>query len=170
MSADDARPTNPAPSGAPPRAVLWAGAIAGTLDITAACIQSISIHGSPFKMLQSIASGWLGRRSYTGGVATAALGLLTHYFIAYTAATVYWALSRRYPQLVRHAWRWGASYALVVYAVMYEIVMPLSAIHRRIPRTPQMYMTGLLIHVFCVGLPIALTVRAFTPRRDIEPV
>jgi hypothetical protein len=31
-------------------------------------------------------------------------------------------------------------------------------------------MLGLLIHVVCVGWPIALTVRAFTPRRDIEPV
>ena len=162
--------TTTSPPGAPARAFLWAGALAGTLDIIAAGIQALTVRGSPARMLQSIASGWLGRRSYTGGEATVALGLVTHYFIAFTAAAVYWALSRRYPQLVRHAWRWGACYALVVYAVMYEIVLPLSAIHRRIPRTPQMYITGLLIHVFCVGLPIALTVRAHTPRRDIEPI
>jgi uncharacterized membrane protein YagU involved in acid resistance len=163
---------DPAPEqrGAPPRAALWAGALAGTLDITAAGIQSFLNQRSPIRMLQGIASGWLGRRSFDGGMATAALGLVTHFFIAFTAATVYWATSRRYPQLVRHAWRWGASYALVVYAVMYEIVIPLSAIHRHIPRTPQDYITQLLIHVFCVGLPIALTVRAHTPRRDIEPI
>jgi len=163
---------DPAPEahGAPPRAALWAGALAGTLDITAASIQSFLNGRAPLRMLQGIASGWLGRQSYSGGMATAALGLVTHYFIAFTAATVYWATSRRYPQLVRHAWRWGACYALVVYAVMYEIVIPLSAIHRHIPRTPQDYITQLLIHVCCVGLPIALTVRAHTPRRDIEPI
>jgi uncharacterized membrane protein YagU involved in acid resistance len=162
----------PAPEqhGAPPRAVLWAGALAGTLDITAACVQSFLAQRSPFRMLQGIASGWLGRASFTGGAATAALGLVTHFFIAYTAAAVYWATSLRYPQLVRHAWKWGACYGLVVYAVMYEIVMPLSAIHGRIPRTPQDYIIGLLIHVVCVGWPIALTVRAHTPRRDIDPI
>ena len=152
------------------RPALWAGALAGTLDITAACIQSFLNGRTPERMLQGIASGWLGKASFTGGAATAALGLVTHFFIATTAATVYWLTSRRYPQLVRHAWAWGASYGLVVYAVMYEIVIPLSAIHHRIPRTPQAYITQLLIHVFCVGLPIALTVRAHTPRRDIEPV
>ena len=163
---------SPAPEqhGAPPRAALWAGALAGTLDITAACIQTLLNGRTPERMLQGIASGWLGKASFTGGAATAALGLVTHFFIATTAATVYWLTSRRYPQLVRHAWAWGASYGLVVYAVMYEIVIPLSAIHHRIPRTPQAYITQLLIHVCCVGLPIALTVRAHTPRRDIEPI
>lgn len=152
------------------RPVLWAGALAGSLDLTAALTQSFFRGRPALRVLQWIASGWLGKSAYNGGVATAALGVLTHFFIAFTAATVYWATSRRYPQLVRHAWKWGACYGLVVYAVMYELVMPLSAIHRRIPRSPQDYIIGLLIHVFCVGLPIALTVRAHTPRRDIDPV
>ena len=154
----------------PIQVILRAGLLAGSLDLAAACTQAF-LNGRPaLRVLQSIASGWLGRSSYSGGGATAALGLVTHYFIAIVAATVFWATSRRYPQLVRHAWRWGASYGLVVYAVMYEIVMPLSAIHRRIPRTQQDLITGLLIHVFCVGLPIALTVRAHTPRRDIDAI
>ena len=167
MSAPATTTTHP---GARARAFLWAGALTGTLDLTAASIQGYWNGRMPERVLQTIASGWLGRSSYAGGAATAVLGLVTHFFIATVAAAVYWATSRRYPQLVRHAWRWGASYGLVVYAVMYEIVMPLSAIHRRIPRTPQAYITGLLIHVFCVGLPIALIVRAHTPRRDIDPV
>ena len=150
--------------------VLRAGLLAGSLDLAAACIQAF-VNGRPaLRVLQSIASGWLGRSSYGDGMASAALGLVTHYFIATVAAAVYWATSRGYPQLVRHAWRWGASYGLVVYAVMYELVIPLSAIHRRVPRTPQALLTGLLVHVFCVGLPIALTVRAHTPRRDIDAI
>lgn len=152
------------------RVVLSAGVLAGILDLTAALTQNF-LRGRPaLRVLQSIASGWLGKAAYSGGASTAALGLLTHFFIALTTATVYWATSRRYPQLVRHAWKWGACYGLVVYAVMYELVMPWSAIHRRVTRSPQDYIIGLLIHVFCVGLPIALTVRAHTPRRDIDPV
>jgi len=148
---------------------VWAGLLAGTLDLTAACIQGFLNGRSSLRVLQSIATGWLGKQSYTGGTATAALGLVTHYFIACVAAAVYWAASRSWPQLVRHAWRWGAGYGLVVYATMYEIVLPLSAIHHRIARTPQALITGLLIHVFCVGLPISLTLRANTPRRDLTP-
>ena len=147
--------------------VAVAGALAGTLDLTAACIQGALNGRTPERVLQSIASGWFGKQTYTLGATSAALGFVTHFFIATTAAAVYWATSRRYPQLVQHAWQWGAGYGLVVYAVMYEIVMPLSAIHHRIPRTPQALITGLLIHVLCVGLPIALTVRANTPRRDL---
>jgi len=150
-------------------AFLWAGLLAGTLDLGAACIQGFLNGRPPQRVLQSIATGWLGKQSYTGGTATAALGLVTHYFIACVAAAVYWAASRSWPQLVRSAWRWGAGYGLVVYATMYEIVLPLSAIHHRISRTPQALITGLLIHVFCVGLPIALTLRAQTPRRDLTP-
>jgi hypothetical protein len=71
---------------------------------------------------------------------------------------------------VRRAWVCGVVYALIIYGVMYEIVMPLSAIHRRIPRTPQAYLIQILIHIFCVGLPIALIVRARTPRSEITTV
>ena len=48
-------------------AVLWGGLIAGTLDITDALI----FHGVrgvvPWRILQAIASGLLGRGAFTGG-------------------------------------------------------------------------------------------------------
>lgn len=152
------------------RAVLAAGLLAGALDLAAAFTQNF-LRGRPaVRVLQSIASGWLGKHAYSGGAGSALLGLVSHFAIATVWAALYWEVSRRSPRLVRHAWQWGACYGLVVYAVMYEIVLPLSAIHHRIVRSPQDTMTGLLVHVACVGWPIALTVRAFTPRRDIEPV
>jgi hypothetical protein len=83
---------------------------------------------------------------------------------------VFWFASRRWPVLVRRAWVSGAMYALVVYAVMYEVVIPLSAIHRRLQRSPQDLLVGLLIHLVCVGWPIALTIRAHTSRRDTSSV
>jgi len=151
-------------AGGPALAITRAGAFAGLLDLTAAITQGLLRGRPPERVLQSIATGWLGKASYNGGWGSAILGFVTHFFIAMVWAALFWAVSRRARTLVRHAWQWGALYGLFVYAVMYEVVMPLSAIHRRIPRTPQDYLTGMLIHVFCVGLPIALTVRAHFPR------
>ena len=151
-------------------AILNAGAVAGAMDITAASIQAWLAGRSPVRMLQGIAMGWFGRASLQMGWTSAAVGFFTHFFIATTWAAIYWLASQRLPVLVRRAWVCGTVYALIVYAVMYEIVMPLSAIHRRVPRTPQAYLIQILIHIFCVGLPIALIVRAHTPRREITTV
>ena len=151
-------------------AILNAGAVAGAMDITAAAIQTWLKGRPPARMLQGIASGWLGRASYQGGMATVALGFATHFFIATSWAALYWFASRRFPVLVRRAWISGTVFAFVVYATMYEVVMPLSAIHHRVPRTPQDVLVQLLIHVFCVGLPISLILRAYTPRSEITTI
>ena len=151
-------------------AILNAGAVAGAMDIIAASIQAWLAGRTPMRMLQGIAVGWFGRASLQMGWTSAAVGFVTHFFIATSWAAIYWFTSQRFPVLVRRAWVCGTVYALLVYAVMYEIVMPLSAIHRRIPRTPQAYLIGILIHIFCIGLPIALIVRARTPRSEITAV
>ena len=151
-------------------AILNAGAVAGLMDITAASIQAWIAGRSPVRMLQGIAMGWFGRASLQGGMPTAAVGFVTHFFIATSWAAIYWLASQQFPILVRRAWLCGTAYAFVVYAFMYEVVMPLSAIHRRVPRTPQDVIIQLLIHIVCVGLPIALIVRAHTPRQEITDV
>ena len=151
-------------------AILNAGAVAGFMDITAASIQAWIAGRTPLRMLQGIAFGWFGRSSLQMGWTSAAVGFVTHFFIATTWAAIYWLASRSFPVLVRRAWVCGTVYAFLVYTFMYEVVIPLSAIHRRIPRTPQAYLIGLLIHIFCIGLPIALIVRAHTPRREITDV
>jgi hypothetical protein len=151
-------------------AILNAGAVAGFMDIIAASIQAWIAGRTPMRMLQGIAVGWFGRASLQMGWTSAAVGFVTHFFIATSWAAIYWFTSQRFPVLVRRAWVCGTVYALLVYAVMYEIVMPLSAIHRRIPRTPQAYLIGILIHIFCIGLPIALIVRARTPRSELTAV
>ena len=151
-------------------AILNAGAVAGALDITAASIQTMIAGRSPVRMLQGIAMGWFGRASLDMGWVSAVVGFASHFSIATTWAAIYWFASRKLPVLVRRAWVCGVLYALLVYAVMYEVVIPLSAIHHRVPRTPQAYLTQVLIHIFCVGLPIALIVRARTPRSEITTV
>ena len=79
--------------------ILIGGLIAGALDITYAFIFSYLRSGrTPAFVLQSVASGALGRRAYEGGLKTAALGLAFHFLIA--LATVYFVASRFIPFMV----------------------------------------------------------------------
>src|SRR5256714_14997847 len=77
--------------------ILYAGAIVGVLDITAACINARVLAGfPPAHVLQSVAGGLLGRGTYNGGFATALLGLAMHFTMALTVAAIFYALTRRF--------------------------------------------------------------------------
>jgi len=142
-------------------AILWGGLTCGVLDITAAFVVYGFFGAKPIPLLQGIASGLLGPRAYDGGLATAFLGLLCHFFIAFSATVVYFAVSRRIPFLVEHAVLSGFLYGPVVYFFMNQIVLPLSAIGRR-PFSLKFMVIGVVIHMFSVGLAIALTVRRYS--------
>ena len=145
-------------------AIFAAGLLCGVMDISAAFLLTwFPAHYPPKRLLQGIASGLLGSASFQHGWATAALGLAFHFLIAFTAATVFYAASRRLPSLIDHPWLAGVGYALVVYGFMYWFVMPLSRLHRR-PVTLSGSMTAIITHIICVGLPISLTVHRFTRR------
>ena len=139
------------------RAIFWGGLIAGILDIMSAIVITLMRNGKPIRMLQGIASGILGKSSFEGGLPTAALGLAIHFFIAFTAATVFYLLSRRIPFLTRQAVVSGFAYGIAVYLVMYHVVMPLVDMHPK--RTFSAIATAVLIHMFLVGLPIALATK-----------
>ena len=70
-------------------AVLWAGFACGVLDITAALVVYGYFGAKPVRLLQGIASGLLGPKAFDGGLATALLGLLCHFIIAFGPAAVY---------------------------------------------------------------------------------
>ena len=80
--------------------VLWAGLAAGVGDTLLALVL---FQVSPVRIFQSVAAGLLGRDSFQGGVATAALGMFLHFFIATTAAAVYVAASTRLKLLLKPA-------------------------------------------------------------------
>lgn len=151
--------------------LLWGGVAAGALDITAAIVTSATRGISATRLLQSVASGLLGRVSYEGGVSTAVLGLALHFLIAMTAAAVYFFSARAQPLLAR---RWiigGVLFGVAVYFFMNLVVLPLSAFPHRIAFTPVVLLRGLLIHVFCVGLPISAAAAVDEKRRasNVQP-
>ena len=141
-------------------AILWGGLLCGVLDITAALVVYGYMGAKPLRLLQGIAGGLLGPRTYSGGVATALLGLLCHFVIAFSAAAVFVTASRLGPFLVRHAVLSGVLYGIAVYFFMNRVVVPLSAA-AKFPFSLKMMVIGVVIHIFCVGLPIALAARRF---------
>ena len=141
--------------------ILRAGLTAGAMDITAALIVYAHWFANSVRLLQGIASALLGKAAFQGGLATAGLGLLCHFTIATGAATVFYAASRAFPALAGGAWLTGPLYGICVYFFMQLIVLPLSAIGPR-PFSWHATIVGNVIHVICVGLPIALTVRRFS--------
>ncbi|MEO8431152.1 MAG: hypothetical protein ABI592_06545 [Acidobacteriota bacterium] len=152
------------------RAILLGGLISGILDITSAVIISLASGGSPVRMLQGIAGALLGPAAFERGFATAAMGLAMHFGVALTATAIFYALSRRIPAMYDHAVESGIAWGVVWLLVMYRGVVPLSQVVRtlylsNVKRTlPALWPLPLLVHIFCVGLPIALAVRYFGPR------
>jgi len=143
------------------QAVLFGTLTVGTLDILDAFIFSGFRGVSPSRVLQYISSGVLGRESFSGGAATAALGLLLHFFIAFGAVALFILASRRLPILAQKPFVLGPIYGLVVYAVMHYVIVPLSAVTRAAgPTRPASLINQLLIHALGIGLVTALFARA----------
>lgn len=142
--------------------IFWGGLIAGTLDIIAAFVTAWLRGGtSPVRVLQFIASGLLGATSFAGGAKTAILGVALHFLIATVATAVFYFASRSLLFLIEHPITAGLLYGVVVYAFMNFVVLPLSNVPR-LPGTISGRVIGLLIIMFCVGLPIAAIVRRFS--------
>jgi len=142
------------PTLSPSRAILYAGLTVGTLDILDALIFFGARGAAPIRIFQSIASGIHGRAAFQGGWHTAALGLVLHYFIAFSIATTYFLVSRAIPAVRRRPVICGMLYGIAAWCVMNLIVLPLSAAGRG-PFVPIVVANGLLIHMFGVGLPSA---------------
>lgn len=142
------------------KAIGIAGLTCGVMDISAALIVYGSMGARPLRLLQGIAAGALGPRSFNGGIATALLGLFSHFVIAFGAATVFYIASRGLSFLVEHAVLSGALYGIAVYFFMNRIVVPLSAANKY-PFSFKMMIIGMTIHIICVGLPISLSIRRF---------
>jgi len=137
-------------------AIAVGGAIVGTFDLTAAYI----MYGP--RVPRGIARGLVGSIAYTGGVGMYALGIFLHYFIAISAAAIYYAASRRLTFLKEHPLVCGMYYGIAIFLVMNLIVLPLSAIHARGPFTLRGLIQGLLVHMILIGVPIAYSVRAYS--------
>jgi hypothetical protein len=133
------------------------GLVAGTVDITQACIQE-----GWWDIPRVVAGGLLGRKALNGGLGTWILGVLLHFFIAFSWAAIYYVASRRLVFLREHWVICGLYWGVTIELVMNVIVLPLSALHATHPfTTAHDLLVGVVQKMIVVGLPIAFSVRRF---------
>lgn len=149
-------------------AIAVGGSVAGAFDITYAILFS-GWRGVPaMRVLQSVASGLLGSAAFEGGLRTAVLGLFLHFCIALSAAAIFYLASRRFHLLTRRAMMCGIIYGIIIYGMMNLLVLPMSAFPRKVTFPPLVLATGLLVHMFLIGLPISLATRKASSLRAMQ--
>jgi hypothetical protein len=139
------------------RAWLLLGAIAfalATADLIFACSYWCALyHLPPSRLVQNIASGLLGKAAFAGGAHTVVLGLLLQYAMLSMMVGAYYLLSRRFAGLRRHPWRYGPLYGVILFIVMNDIVVPLSAAPKA-PFVMSWILASIAVHVL-IGLASA---------------
>ncbi len=144
-------------------AIGAAGLIAGTLDL----VETLVVFGAKSPLV--IAAGLLGSQNAShGGAAIYILGVLLHYLIVFSAATIYFAASRRLHFLIEYPLICGLFFGVAIDVVMRFIILPLSAMHAMGPYRYHDLVLGLVVHMVLVGLPISFSVQRFG--RVTEPV
>jgi hypothetical protein len=136
--------------------ILIGGFVAGSLDLTSAFITF------GWGVPRAIAAGLLGRQVLQGGTAIWILGVFLHYFIAYSAATIYCLVSLKLDFLKDHFIVCGMFYGIAIFLVMNLIVLPLSGLHSAGPYQLRGLIQGILVHMFIIGLPISASLWKFS--------
>jgi hypothetical protein len=148
--------------------IVYGGLAIGVLDFFDASIFFPLYLGISFiDVWHGPAAGLIGREaSRGGGFNTALLGILAHFLVAFSIATVYFLLSRLIPFLINHPVISGFMYGVAAHFVMQYVVIPLSAIGT-VPSWPPIgsLLNSLLGHAFLVGLPVAL-IAAWSARKN----
>ncbi|HXI78494.1 MAG TPA: hypothetical protein VNH21_15245 [Steroidobacteraceae bacterium] len=106
------------------RTAVYAGLIAGTIDIGAASAINAA---APDRVLRAVASGLLGRAAAHGGAWVPVLGMFLQWAMSIIIAGVFLAAAAKAPVLLR---RWipaGIAYGVIIFFVMNYAVVPLSA-------------------------------------------
>lgn len=138
------------------RRILLAGAVAGALDIAYAFAVWWLQDVPPTIILMAIASGLFGTAAFAGGLPMAALGAALHFTMTTIMAAVFARASTAMPWLARRPVVAGAAYGVGIYIVMNYVVVPLS---RAAPGGDQplwLMVSGIVVHMLLVGVPIAL--------------
>jgi hypothetical protein len=143
----------------PIQTITTAGILAGTLDgLAAVLLYTIPSGRDPLNVFRFIASGVFGSEAFAGGVPMAIAGIVFHYSIATGWAMLYFVSYPRLSWLRTNTLFSGTAYGLFVWLMMNRVVVPLS-------NTPPMAVTvkgaitGIVVLMLCVGLPIAHLVK-----------
>jgi hypothetical protein len=157
--------TEPAAQSAPRKlssAIILAGLIAGTCDITAACSQFYIKTGKPISLVgQYIASAVVGRETaYSGDVSMIILGFVFHYMVAFGWTILFFIAYPRISFLRGNKFVVGIAYGAFVWVMMSQVVVPMTLIGRgQFNFSNAAQAMGILM--VCIGIPISLVANRY---------
>lgn len=134
--------------------------VLGVLDAIAASANAATQGVSPVRVWQYVASSLVGPESYERGATTVMIGLLIHFGVALGVATGFYLLARLFPIVIRHAVASGIIYGIVVFFLMSYVIVPMTQV-RQGAFSWRGFISGILIHMFIVGLTPALITKRF---------
>ncbi|UII34655.1 hypothetical protein LVD17_12635 [Fulvivirga ulvae] len=148
--------------------ILFAGLFVGLLDGAAACINAyVSLGVQPRGVFKYISSGLLGKAAYEAETLPVILGIIIHFIIAVTATGIFYQFYKRYGQALRPVVLFGGIYGIWIWLFMNYVVIPLSLIGTY-PSNLYQITIGLLVHVFVIGIPMALLVRKIVRGKHMD--
>jgi hypothetical protein len=141
------------------RAIIIGGAVVGVLDAADGVAYFGFVEGkNPIQVLQYIASGALGPSAFSGGLATAALGAVIHFALAYAFTSAFVLALSRLEAIRRHAVAVGLAWGAIVWAFMNLLVLPSSNVAPS-PITALSAAHGIVGHSLFVGLAAAVVAK-----------
>jgi hypothetical protein len=141
------------------------GLITGVLHLiiqVAIVFVLIAKAGTLMSAVQYVASGAMGNAAFTGGLATALLGVILECIMTFIIAGIFILSAGRIPILRRHLIPGSLLYGFGVFIVMNFIVLPLSAAPA-LPAPPLWLLIELVLeHILLIGLPLGILVKRNT--------
>lgn len=144
------------------RAIFKATLLAGSLDITAACINAYLSRGvSPGYVLQYVASGVFGKEAFNSSYGIMLMGLFFHFIIAFSCAAVFFLLYPKLKFLKYSIVLNSLLIVLVAWAVTTLIIVPLSNVSKGGTFNLARAAISIGILFVCIGLPISILVKRY---------
>jgi uncharacterized membrane protein YagU involved in acid resistance len=144
--------------------ILKATLIAGTLDISLACLNFyFKTQKTPVLVLQYVASAVFGKSAYTGGTTMPLSGLLFHYIVAFIWVTIFFLLYPKLTLFIKNSIGAGLLYAVLIWFVMNFLVLPLTQVTKP-PFNLASALVGALILMIAIGLPLGLIMKKYYQR------
>jgi len=153
--------TSPTTSNSLLRRIVIGGLTTGVLHliIQVGIVFGLLLKNPYISSLQYVASGAIGNAAFTGGLATALLGLVLELLMTMIIAGIFILSFDRIPLLRSHVILGSLLYGFGVFIVMNFIVLPLSAAPP-LPAPPMwLFIEIILEHILLIGLPLGLLVR-----------
>src|SRR5207248_6195028 len=137
--------------------ILSAGLVAGCFDLLSAIIvySVVMQRTTDTKLLQGIGRAAFGSEAFDSDTSLALSGVAVHFFIAFSFATFYFFVFPYVAFLRRQRILGGLLYGIFAWCVMNLAVLPIFHV-ANIPHKWDSILRGVVILMFCIGLPISM--------------